>query len=187
MDQPLAGKSIAILAANGFEEVEMTEVQRALLALGAVPKIISPEKTLVNGWHGKAWGHYFPVDAAIAEALAVDYNMLLLPGGARSIAKLAQNPHTRRIVGSFLDGGKPIASIGDGIRLIALTGKSNHRGVTGEPTLRDEMIEMGVNWQDEPIVVDRFVVSCQGPDHLAAFIEQVTKTFVEFAELKKAA
>ena len=49
MDQPLAGKTIAILVANGFEEVEMTEAQRALLKTGAILRTISPEQGLVNG------------------------------------------------------------------------------------------------------------------------------------------
>jgi protease I len=74
MDQPLAGKTIAILVANGFEEIEMTEPQRALLKAGATVRLISPEQGLVNGWHGAAWGHYFPVDRGIAEVLGADFD-----------------------------------------------------------------------------------------------------------------
>ena len=125
MDQPLAGKTIAILVANGFEETEMTEPQRALLKTGATLKVLSPEQGLVNGWHGKAWGHYFPVDQQIAEVLAADFDMLILPGGERSVAKLAANPHIRRIVSSFMDGGKPVAAIDDGVSLLAVAQKVN--------------------------------------------------------------
>src|SRR3546814_15118488 len=85
MDHPLAGKTVAILVANGFEELEMTEPQRALLGAGATLKLVSPEQGLVNGWHGKAWGHYFPIDTQISEALAADFDALLVPGGKRGI------------------------------------------------------------------------------------------------------
>src|SRR3546814_4592100 len=98
MDHPLAGKTVAILVANGFEELEMTEPQRALLGAGATLKLVSPEQGLVNGWHGKAWGHYFPIDTQISEALAADFDALLVPGGKRGIEKLAQNPHTKRLL-----------------------------------------------------------------------------------------
>src|SRR6202790_2617313 len=100
MHKPLAGKNIAVLVASGFEEIQMTEPQKALLALGATVRLVGPE-SLANGWHGAAWGHYFPVDAQISSMLSADYDMLLVPGGTRSLVKLAQNPHTRRIVSAF--------------------------------------------------------------------------------------
>jgi len=187
MDQPLAGKAIAILVANGFEETEMTEPQRALLKLGAALKVISPEQGLVNGWHGKAWGHYFPVDKPIAEVLAADFDMLLLPGGERSIAKLAQNPHTRRIVGSFVDGGKPIGAIDDAIRLLVVAQKLKGRKVAADPALGEAVKEAGAALSEEPVAVDKTLVTAQGLDALPAFVEQVVKVFTEAAQVRKAA
>lgn len=188
MDQPLAGKTIAILVANGFEETEMTEPQRALLKAGATLRVISPEQGLVNGWHGTAWGHYFPVDKQIAEVLAADFDMLLLPGGERSIAKLSQNPHTRRILSSFMDGGKPVAAIDDGVQLLAAVDKAKGRRVTAAAASREALEAAGAVWsEDETVVVDRSLVTAQGQDVLAAFVDQVVKTFVEGAQVKKAA
>src|SRR5579871_3980158 len=98
MTAMLAGKSIAILAANGFDENQMTEIQRALTTVKAKFKTVAPENGVVNGWQKDHWGHYFPVEAPIGEALGSDYDMLVIPGGERGIAKLKTNPHTRRIV-----------------------------------------------------------------------------------------
>jgi len=187
MDQPLAGKTIAILVANGFEETEMTEPQRALLKTGATLKVLSPEQGLVNGWHGKAWGHYFPVDQQIAEVLAADFDMLILPGGERSVAKLAANPHTRRIVSSFMDGGKPVAAIDDGVSLLAVAQKVKGRTLTGSPAVREALEAAGAIWSEEPITIDKALVTADGLDNLQAFVEQLVKSFTDAAQVKKAA
>ncbi|MEM6904114.1 MAG: peptidase C56, partial [Pseudomonadota bacterium] len=58
----LNGNRIAMLVANGFEEVHFTETQRRFAGTGAEVTVISPENGLVNGWHEGSWGHYFPID-----------------------------------------------------------------------------------------------------------------------------
>ncbi|HYE50250.1 MAG TPA: DJ-1/PfpI family protein [Azospirillaceae bacterium] len=186
-DQPLAGKNVAILVANGFEELQMTEPQRALLKLGAKPKIISPEQGLVNGWHGAAWGHYFPTDKHVGDVLAADFDLLVLPGGERSVAKLANNPHTRRIVGSFMDAGKGVAAIDQGVSLLAVAERLKGRTVTGNPGVREAAEAAGAKWSEETVVADRFLVTAQGEEQLADFIQQMTKTFIEVVEQRKQA
>ncbi|HYD30613.1 MAG TPA: DJ-1/PfpI family protein [Azospirillaceae bacterium] len=187
MDQPLAGKSIAILVANGFEETEMTESQRALLKAGAAVRVISVEKGLVNGWQGKGWGHYFPVDKMVGEALGADYDMLLLPGGERSTAKLSQSAHTRRIVGHFLDARKPIAAMDAGIELLAIQAKLKGRTLTSLPQHREAVEAAGATWVDESLVEDKATVTARGVENLPAFVEAVIRVFGEAAQIKNAA
>lgn len=187
MDHPLAGKAIAILISNGFEEVEMSEAQRALLKLGATLHVISTEQGLVNGWHGKAWGHYFPVDKQIGEVLAADYDMLVLPGGERSIAKLKQTAHTRRIVGSFMDGGKPVAAIDDGVELIAFAERLKGRTVTGKDASREAVEAAGGVWNEDELVEDRVLLTARGPEQIEAFVQAMTRVFIEASGLRDAA
>ena len=61
-NKPLTGKNIAIMIANGFDEVEFVEPQKQLLATGATVKAVSRANGLVNGWYDGSWGHFFPVD-----------------------------------------------------------------------------------------------------------------------------
>ncbi len=187
MEYSLTGKSIAILVSNGFEEAEMTEPQRALLKTGATLRTISTETGLVNGWHGKSWGHYFPVDKPLGEALGADFDMLLLPGGERSVAKLQQSAHTRRIVGHFLDAGKPIAAIDHGIQLLAIPGKLRGRLLAAPEAYRANLIAAGGKISDDALVVDDVTVSALGQDQLAEFVEAVVKLFGESAALRAAA
>lgn len=187
MDQYLTGKTIAILVANGFEETEMTEPQRALLKAGATLRTISTESALVNGWMGKGWGHYFPVDKVLSEALGSDFDMLLLPGGERSIAKLQQSAHTRRIVGHFLDAGKPIAAINHGIQLMAVPGKMRGRQVTAMDISKDAVEAAGGTTVDDSVVVDVNTVTARSVEDLPVFIEQMLKLFADAALVSKAA
>ena len=154
MDKPLAGKTVAILVANGFQEIDMTEPQRALLGAGAIPRLVSPEQGLVNGWHGKAWGHYFPVDANLSSALAADFDGLLVPGGERGIEKLAGTPHTTRFVRGFMDGGKPVAAIGRAVQLLVDAERISARTVSADEDLADSLKEAGATVAEAPISAD---------------------------------
>ncbi len=123
MQKSLTGRKVAILVGNGFDEMQMTDCQRALLAAGATLKIISPAPGLVHGWQGNTWGHYHPVDQQTSETLAADFDMLLLPSGERSLAKLLETGHTLRIIRGFCDAQKPIAAIGSGIAMLKESGR----------------------------------------------------------------
>src|ERR1041385_9454594 len=78
MERKLNGKRIAILVANGFEQVELTEPQDALEDAGAETEIISPEEKKVYGWEETDWGKKFKVDVPLAEANFGLYDALLL-------------------------------------------------------------------------------------------------------------
>ena len=81
MQNKLAGKRIAILVADGFEQVEMTEPRKALEKAGAETDLISPAKGEVQAWKHQDKGDKFPVDIALEAADADNYDALLLPGG----------------------------------------------------------------------------------------------------------
>src|SRR5438874_3125832 len=77
----LSGKKVAILVADGFEQVEMTEPRKALEEAGADADLISPADGKVKGWQHSKWGDEFKVDVPLSQADADDYDALLLPGG----------------------------------------------------------------------------------------------------------
>src|SRR4051812_18461558 len=81
LDVPLAGKKVAILVADGFEQVEMTEPRNALEAAGADTSLVSPASGTVKGWEHTHWGNQFNVDIPLDEAHPEDFDALLLPGG----------------------------------------------------------------------------------------------------------
>ena len=144
MQKPLAGVNIAILIANGFHEIEMTTFQRALIEAGASPKIISVESSLAHGWQGKGWGHYHPVDKHLSDALAADYDVLLVPSGYRGHEKLKQTAHTRRFIGGFMMAFKPVLAMGDAVKMMAEIGVIKGMMVTASDDIRPTLSENGV-------------------------------------------
>lgn len=164
MTSQLTGKTIAILVANGFDENQMTEIQRALIKVKAIIKTIAPENGVVNGWQGAGWGHYFPIDGQIGETLGSDYDMLVLPGGERATAKLKGNPHTRRIINHFIDAEKPIAAIGAGVGLLALADGIKNHEIVASTELQTEMKAKGADIIDEQLHLDGTLLTSTGDD-----------------------
>ncbi len=80
-DKKLNGQKIAILVADGFEQVEMTEPRKALEAAGAKTDLVSPDGSEVRGMNHHEKGDKFPADRDLKKVSARDYDALLLPGG----------------------------------------------------------------------------------------------------------
>ncbi len=117
--------NIAILVANGFNEKELTIIQKNLRGNDISLKIISSENGIVNGWADQSWGCFFPVDIAINTALASDYSSLIVLGGDKSIERLKKTAHTDRFVSSFIRADKPVLLIDDASQLIETQGNTN--------------------------------------------------------------
>ena len=79
--QALSGKKFAILVADGFEQVEMTEPRQTLLAAGAMVDIVSPNSSFVQGFHHAEKGQAFEVTVSLDRADPAEYDGLVLPGG----------------------------------------------------------------------------------------------------------
>jgi protease I len=162
-------KKIIILAANGFNENHMTALQRALTEVKLGYQVVAPEQGLVNGWQDTAWGHYFTVDVPIGSALGSDYDLLVLVGGERSVAKLKQNAHARRIVNHFVEAEKPIAAIGSGVNLLALSEGIANRTVAAKDAIRGEMETAKALISSTPLEQDGSILTADGSD-IAAWV-----------------
>ena len=78
MAQDLSGLTVAILVANGFEQVEMTEPRKALNDAGARTVLISPEQGRIQGMNHDQRGDTFPVETSLDTAAEADFDALLL-------------------------------------------------------------------------------------------------------------
>lgn len=166
MSKPLSGQKIAILVANGFDETDMTHAQRALASLGATLKIISTENGLVNSWtgasQGGSWGHHFPTDGNVSSVLAADFDGVYIPGGKRSIDKMKDAPHVKRIMRSFFDAGKPMMLLGHATELLVSCERAKDCTVTGDASLEKTMTDAGAAWSNETPCIQSFLATAQG-------------------------
>lgn len=154
MHNSLSGQKVAILAANGFQEQDVTETQRKLLEAGAQVHIVSSDHGLVNSWTGDRWGHHFSVDVHLSQALAADYDMLVIPGGMRSFDKLKLTAHTKRFIGGFMMAQKPVAVMHDALHLMVFCDQVRGRRVSGPMEMESLILQAGGDYSDASPVTD---------------------------------
>jgi protease I len=173
----LDGLKVAILVTDGFEQVEMTEPRKALDEAGARTSIVSLKDGKVRGWKFTEWGDEFPVDVPLAQARPEDFDAILLPGGVINPDKLRMDENAVLFAQSFLDGGKPVATICHGPWTLIETGKVKGRRLASWPSLQTDLENAGAEWVDQEVVVDGNLVSSRKPDDIPAFNREMISLF----------
>jgi protease I len=169
MDPQLNGMHVAILVADGFEQVELTAPKEALEREGAITKIISERHGDIHGFHHDVRGDQFSVDLTLEEADPQDFDALLLPGGHVNADHLRQLPQAQEFVRAIQREDKPIAVICHAPWLLISAGLVQGRTLTSWPTLQDEIRQAGGIWVDQDAVSDGNWVSSRKPDDIPAF------------------
>ncbi|MGC1182662.1 type 1 glutamine amidotransferase domain-containing protein [Legionella sp.] len=172
----LKGVKVAILVANGFEQVEMEKPRRALENAGAKTFLISPEKN-VQGWHHMDKGDTFPIDVSLKEAREEDYDAVLLPGGVMNPDRLRTLPEAVNFVKEMNKKSKPIAAICHGPWLLINAAVVDGRKVTSWSSIRTDLINAGAHWVDQPVVLDHNLLTSRKPDDIPQFNEAMIKLF----------
>lgn len=182
----LAGSKIAILVANGFTEQDKTEAQRALIEAGAVTKLVSPDAGLVNGWSGATWGHHYAVDAALSTALSADYDMLVIPGGQRSLDKLKLTAHTKRFINGFMAAEKPVVVYGDALHIMITTDNIRGRTVAGPAIMNDVVVQAGGHWAETPVHTENnLTTGSTDEDNRKTLVTAMVDFFAGYATMRR--
>lgn len=175
MNTNLQGKKIAIIATDGFEQVELTEPKKALEAAGATVDVISPKPGHIKGWNHTDWGEKTKVDKTLDEAKPAEYDGLVLPGGQINPDKLRIEPKAVAFVTDFFNSGKPIGAICHGPWMLVEAGVLKKRTLTSWPSVRTDIRNAGGNWVDEEVVTDQNLTTSRKPDDLPAFNERLIR------------
>ena len=175
----LSGKKVAILVAEGFEQIEMTEPRKALDQAGADTKIVSPAKGQVQGWNHFDKADRFDVDVPLQEADAEEFDALLLPGGVANPDQLRTLPQAVEFVRDFFEAGKPVAVICHGPWTLIEAGVVRGRNITSWPSVRTDLTNAGAKWSDQEVIVDNGLVSSRKPDDIPAFNRKMIEEFAE--------
>ena len=179
MAKNIEGKKVAIITENGFEEVELTSPKKALEQAGVTVHIVSPQKDKVKAWDHDHWSIELPVDKQVTNANAEDYDMLLIPGGVINPDKMRTDKDCISFVQQFLESGKPVAAICHGPQLLIETGMISQRKMTSYHSIKTDMINAGVIWEDKEVVVDNGLVTSRSPRDLDAFNKKVIEELGE--------
>src|SRR3954471_16840425 len=181
----LAGRRIAVLAADGFERVELTVPMRALQLAGAKVDVISLRHGRIRGVNLPMPATRVGVDKTIAEADPADYDGLLVPGGFINPDLLRQSAEARQFVRAFASSNKPIATLCHGPWVLASAGLLDGRTLTSWPGIRDDLVNSGATWLDREVVKDGNLITSRGPQDLKPFVQEVIKHFALGAPLEQ--
>lgn len=179
MAQGLEGKRIAVLATDGFEQVELERPVDALRAAGAMVEVVAPDAGEIQGFNHHDKGDKTPVDRALSEADPNAYDGLVLPGGVINPDALRLEEEAIAFISAFIEAHKPIAAICHGPWPLIDAGGVNGLRMTSWPSLKTDLTNAGAIWTDEEVVVDRGVVTSRRPQDLDAFCAKMIDTFAE--------
>ncbi|MEI4274138.1 type 1 glutamine amidotransferase domain-containing protein [Klenkia sp. LSe6-5] len=178
----LTGKTIAILAAKGVEQIELDEPRKAVEAAGATVHLLSVpdgvEDGTVQGVNGDIHpGDTYPVDHLVADVAAADYDGLLLPGGAVNPDTLRQDGDALAFVTAFFDAGKPVAAICHAPWTLLEAGVLEGRTLTSYPSIRGDLRRGGATVVDQEVCRDGNLVTSRNPDDVPAFARAAVELF----------
>lgn len=180
----LSGRTVAFLVApEGVEEPELTSPWQAVVEAGGTPRLVSTRPGKVQAFNHLDRGDVFEVDDVVAEASALDYDALVLPGGVANPDALRLDPSAVAFVRDFFGQHKPVAAICHAPWLLIEAGAVEGRTVTSWPSLRTDLTNAGATWVDEEVKVctggPNTLVTSRRPDDLAAFGDTLVSEFAK--------
>ena len=165
MNQPtLSQHRILFFTGDIYEDLELWYPLYRLQEAGA--------HTLVAGeslgpFTGKN-GYPCKAEAVVEDLNADDFTGLVIPGGFMP-DKLRRNPKILELTKAFDASQKMIAMICHAGWIPVSAGILKGRRVTSTPGIRDDLVNAGAEWFDEPVVTDGHLISARRPPDLPAF------------------
>ena len=181
MGNKLTGRRIAVLATDGFEQVELTEPVKGLKAEGAEVEVISLKPGKIQGMNHDQKGDQIAVDKTLDNVKASDYDALILPGGVQNPDSLRVEAKAVAFVSDFVKAGKPISAVCHGPWTLIETGAVKGRQMTSWPSLKTDLTNAGAQWVDKEVVVDGKLITSRKPDDLPAFVAKTIELLASTA------
>jgi protease I len=182
MSGELKGRKIAILATDGFEQVEFTDPKKNVEAAGATTEVLSVKDGSIKGWKFTDWGDSVRVDKQVIKANIDDYDALILPGGQINPDKLRIEKSAVDFVRKFVQSGKPVAAICHAPWMLIEAGVVKGKTVTSYPSVHTDLVNAGANWVDKEVVEDGNLITSRKPDDIPAFSRKVIEVVAKARE-----
>ena len=168
----LAGKRVARLVDEGFEDRELTGPLDALRAAGATVTLVGP--TRGASFRGKRGEATVTSDISAGEARIADFDALVIPGG-HAPDKMRMRHAMVDLARDAMDSGKPVAAICHGPQLLISADALRGRTLTCWPSIAIDVKNAGGLYVDKPVVIDGNLITSRRPDDVPVFSEAIIK------------
>ena len=169
---------VLIIATDGFEEWELFGPRQILQERGAEVVLASPKRDPIQATIHDDPGKTIRPDITVDEALADDFDALILPGGVRNPDHLRLHGNVIELIRDFAEDGKPVGAICHGPWLLVEADLLRGRIATSWPSIRTDIRNAGANVVDEPAVTDGNIVSSRNPQD----VEEFTTAIIDLIE-----
>jgi protease I len=178
MANDLSGRSIAILATDGVEQVELEKPRQAVQDAGARTELLSIKDGEIQAMNQDIeQGDTFSVDKQVGDVSIDDYDALILPGGTCNPDRLRMDSDAVAFVRDFVNSGKPVGVICHGPWSLVEADVLRGRRITSWPSMRTDLRNSGAEVVDEEVVIDANITSSRSPDDLPAFCDAIVREF----------
>jgi protease I len=167
----LAQRNVLILAADEFEDMELLYPRYRLIEEDVAVTVAGLDDHPVRG--KKGYGP-LPVDTTVSQVAEADFDALVVPGGYAP-DKLRRSETVLDLVRAFDEAGKPIAFICHAGWVLISAKIIKGRRATSVSAIRDDMINAGADWVDEPAVVDGHLISARTPADLGPWMKALLR------------
>ena len=161
----LAGKRIAVLLEQQYQEMEVWYPVYRLKEAGAEVVLVAPD---AGKNYPSKLGYPAKSDAAAKDVKATDFAGIVIPGGfcpdyirrCEAMMKLVRDADALKL---------PLAAICHGPWVLCSTTALRGRKATSFSTIKDDVENAGAKWVDEEVVVDGHIITSRKPEDLPAF------------------
>ncbi|AVS61650.1 protease [Paracidovorax avenae] len=182
-----AGRRVALLVTDGFEQAELAGPRDALQRAGFDAQIVAPKPGQVQGFNHVDKADRFDVDQTLDQASPDTFDAVVLPGGVVNADELRTNEKARAFVQAIDRAGKPVAVICHGAWLLIDAGLVKGKTLTSWPSLATDLRNAGAQWVDRPVQVEGRWISSRKPDDIPQFNEQILQTLQQGAGAEREA
>jgi len=109
----------------------------------------------------------------IPELKVGDYEVLVLPGGAKAMEYMRQDQDILQFIADFHASGKVIGSICHAAQLLISAKLVKNKRISGYYSIKDDINNAGGTYVDAPYVTDDQIVSCPHYKHLGPWMKEV--------------
>lgn len=156
---------VVVLAENQYQELELWYPLLRLREAGANVFTVAPT---ADQLYGSKLGYPVRADLAIGELKPEQLDAVIVPGGFAP-ENFRRTPQIVDLVRKVHQQGSLVAAICHAGWLLASAGLAKGRRLTCVPIIKDDVINSGGNYVDEPVVRDGNLITSRQPDDLPAF------------------